>query len=78
MLKVGHHGSDTSSSQAFLDAVTPEIALISCGEGNKYGHPCASTLQKLEAASADIYRTDEWGDIVLISDGTDITVQPKE
>ena len=78
VIKVGHHGSDTSTSQAFLDAVSPEIALISCGEGNTYGHPYAVTLQKLEAASADIYRTDEWGDIVLVSDGTDITVQPKK
>ena len=78
VLKVGHHGSDTSSSQAFLDAVTPEIALISVGEGNKFGHPYASTIQKLTVMSAEIYRTDEWGDIVLMSDGTDITVQPKQ
>ncbi len=78
VLKVGHHGSDTSTSQRFLDAVSPEIALISCGEGNTYGHPYAVTLQKLEAASSAIYRTDEWGDIVLTSDGTDITVKPQE
>ena len=78
VLKVGHHGSGTSTSQAFLDAVSPELALISCGEGNKYGHPYAITLQKLEVASAEIYRTDEWGSIVVISDGTDITVQPKK
>ncbi|MBQ9079985.1 MAG: MBL fold metallo-hydrolase [Clostridia bacterium] len=78
VLKVGHHGSDTSTSQAFLDAVSPELALISCGEGNTYGHPYAVTLQKLEAASAEIYRTDEWGSIVLISDGVDITVQPQK
>lgn len=78
VLKVGHHGSDTSTSQLFLDAVSPEIALISCGVGNTYGHPYAVTLQKLEAASAAIYRTDEWGDIVLTSDGTNITVKPQE
>lgn len=74
LLKVGHHGSDTSSTQAFLDAVSPEYALISCGEGNSYGHPCASTLQKLEEAEAEIYRTDERGDVVVTSDGTTITI----
>lgn len=78
VLKVGHHGSTTATSQEFLDAVTPELSLISCGEGNKYGHPHAETLTKLTAASSEIYRTDEWGSIVLVSDGTDITVQPKK
>lgn len=78
VLKVGHHGSSTSTTKEFLDAVSPELAVISCGEGNKYGHPHAETLSKLTAASAEIYRTDEWGSVVLVSDGTDITVQPKK
>ena len=78
VLKVGHHGSTSSTSKAFLEAVTPELAVISCGEGNKYGHPHAETLSKLTAASAEIYRTDEWGSVVIVSDGTDITVQPKQ
>ena len=78
VLKVGHHGSNTSTSKAFLEAVTPELAVISCGEGNKYGHPHVETLTKLTAASAEIYRTDEWGSVVIVSDGKDITVQPKK
>ncbi|MDY4898781.1 MAG: ComEC/Rec2 family competence protein [Eubacteriales bacterium] len=74
VLKVGHHGSTTSTCLDFLKAVSPAIALISCGEGNTYGHPNAETLQKLEALSVPIYRTDEVGSIILTSDGKDITV----
>lgn len=75
VLKVGHHGSDTSSSEAFLRAVSPQIALISCGTGNTFGHPCAVTLQKLEAMNATLYRTDWQGSIVLVSDGSAVTVK---
>lgn len=74
VLKVGHHGSDSSSTNEFLDAVSPMIALISCGKGNSNGHPNAVTLQKLEAISAAVYRTDELGSIILISDGETITI----
>lgn len=66
ILKVGHHGSDTSSSQAFLDAVDPEIAIISCGKDNSYGHPHTSTLKKL---NCEVHRTDEEGTVILASDG---------
>lgn len=69
VLKVGHHGSRTSTSQDFLDAVDPKIALISCGEGNKYGHPLPETLQRLEKKGIEIYRTDKHGSIVLKTDG---------
>lgn len=73
VLKVGHHGSTTSTTQEFLDAVSPKIAVISCGEGNKYGHPHDETLEKLEKAGVTVYRTDTQGTIVLKSDGKTIT-----
>lgn len=69
LLKVGHHGSDTSSSQAFLDAVTPVYAVISCGEGNSYGHPIQEILARYEAMKAEIHRTDKEGSIVFTSTG---------
>lgn len=75
VLKVAHHGSSTGSSQAFLDAVTPEYAVISCGRDNEYGHPHRETLERLKAAGAQIYRTDEAGDILFLTDGQTLTVQ---
>ena len=71
LLKVGHHGSNTSSSIGFLNVIKPEIAVISCGKGNTYHHPTNDTLQKLTDISASIYRTDVQGNIVLTvnSDG---------
>ena len=69
ILKAGHHGSDTSSSQAFLDAVTPVYAVISVGEGNSYGHPIQAILARYEAMKAEILRTDKEGDIVFTSTG---------
>lgn len=74
VLKVAHHGSDTSSTQEFLQAVAPKYAVISCGAGNPYGHPSAQTLERLSQVGADIYRTDEYGTVVLESDGSKITV----
>lgn len=67
VLKVGHHGSSTSSSEEFLSYVTPEYAVISCGEGNKYGHPTSKALARLEScpSSPKIMRTDELGSIVF-------------
>lgn len=61
VLKVAHHGSKSSSSEAFLDAVNPEIAVISVGEGNRYGHPSEETIEKLSERGVRIYRTDEHG-----------------
>ncbi len=69
LLKVGHHGSDSSSSQAFLDAVTPDFAVISCGEGNKYGHPLPEILNRYADMDVPVYRTDLEGSIVFTSDG---------
>jgi competence protein ComEC len=75
LLKVGHHGSNTSTSPEFLAAVLPKYAVISCGRGNSYGHPHAVTLQKLMNAGVTVYRTDEPGGdgIVFVSDGVSLT-----
>ena len=59
MLKAGHHGSDTSSSQTFLEAVNPETVIVMVGEDNKFGHPSRRVLKRLERLKAKIYRTDE-------------------
>lgn len=72
--KVGHHGSDTSSSEEFLEIIKPDIAVISCGEGNSYGHPCDVTLEKLSKYTDKVYRTDLSGSIVITSDGKKLTV----
>lgn len=72
--KVGHHGSDTSSSEEFLEIIKPDIAVISCGEGNSYGHPCDITLENLSRYTDRIYRTDLSGSIVITSDGNELTV----
>jgi len=68
VLKVGHHGSSTSTSAAFLDAVRPNEAIISVGADNTYGHPTQETLDRLAAAGATVYRTDLDGTAVLTSD----------
>lgn len=69
VLKVGHHGSNTSSSKKFLKQIKPEVALISVGQGNTYGHPTQATLKRLSNIGAKIYRTDENGTILLIEKG---------
>lgn len=74
LLKVGHHGSDYSSSAPFLNAVSPKYAVISVGEGNSYGHPTAGALARLASVGAEVYRTDLSGTIVATSDGTNITL----
>ena len=69
VVKIGHHGSDTSSSEAFLNQILPQIAIIQVGKDNKYGHPKQTTLDKLEKIGTLIYRTDEKGNILIESDG---------
>ncbi len=74
VLQVGHHGSDTSTCYLFLNAVLPEIGVISVGEGNSYGHPHEEPLSRLRDAGVDVYRTDLSGTITVSSDGADYTV----
>lgn len=69
ILKVGHHGSDSASSDDFLKIIKPEISIISVGEGNSYGHPTESVLRRLSAIGSDVYRTDVDGTIVVETDG---------
>lgn len=78
VLKVGHHGGRTSSSRNFLQAVTPEISVISCGEDNSYGHPHLETLNRLTETGSKIYRTDELGTIIAVSDGQNIDMSSEE
>lgn len=74
VLKVGHHGSYSSSSAAFLARVNPDIAVISLGKANDYGHPHQQTLDRLAAAGSTIFRTDNDGTVRVISDGSSIGV----
>ena len=69
VLKVGHHGSDTSTSYAFLREIMPEYAVIQVGKGNSYGHPTEDTLSKLRDADVKVYRNDLQGTIICTSDG---------
>ena len=74
VLQVGHHGSSTSTGYLFLNSVLPEMAVISCGVNNKYGHPHEETLSILRDAKVDVYRTDLQGTITIGSDGQNFTV----
>lgn len=73
VLKVGHHGSDTSTTDAFMNVVLPEYAVISCGQKNDYGHPMDVTLNTLKLFGVTLFRTDMQGDIICTSDGKDVT-----
>jgi competence protein ComEC len=75
ILKVGHHGSRTSTTQAFLDAVRPAVALISVGAINPFGHPDEEIIQRLEDAGAAVYRTDRHGAITLTTDGIRVSIR---
>ena len=70
--KVAHHGSRSASTQEFLNAVHPKYAVISCGEGNSYGHPHAEVLIRLRSMGVEVFRTDEQGSIIASSDGENI------
>ena len=71
VLKVGHHGSNTSSSKSFLEQVSPEISIISVGKENTYGLPKDTIIKRLNSVGTNIYRTDNVGTIQIISDGKD-------
>ncbi len=74
VLKVGHHGSVTSTMMDFLKEVSPKYALISCGKNNPYSHPNSFVIHKLKKQNVNIFRTDINGDIVVTSDGNEIEV----
>jgi len=76
LLKVGHHGSESSTTYPFLREVMPAYAVISCGTNNTYGHPHENTLSRLRDAEVKVFRTDLMGTIKCVSDGTRITIRP--
>lgn len=78
VIKIGHHGSDTSTQESLLDAAAPQIALITCGAGNSYGHPDSSVLARLNERGIACYRSDLCGDIVVTTDGAAITVETEK
>ena len=75
VLKCGHHGSSSSTSAAFLKAVSPQFAVISCGLNNDYGHPNKEVLSRLQKAGVKVYRTDLQGTILARCDGRSITFE---
>lgn len=75
IIKLGHHGSSTSSSQAFLEAVSPAVAVISCGAGNSYGHPHEETLRTLDLLGIETYRTDQDSTVTVTTDGTTYQIE---
>lgn len=78
VLKVGHHGSNTSTTYPFLREIMPTHAVISVGSGNSYGHPTDDTLSRLKDAGVSVYRTDLQGDICFTSDGTTVSVHAEK
>lgn len=75
VLKVGHHGSRTSTSAALIDSWKPQVALISCGRGNRFGHPAPEVVARLDRAGVKTYRTDRDGAITLATDGRSVRVR---
>lgn len=78
VMTMGHHGSSTSSTQEYVEAVSPQYATISCGKGNKYGHPNREVLELLEEEHIEYYRTDLSGNITFSSNGKKITVRTQK
>lgn len=77
VLRVGHHGGRTSSNEEFLEKVNPDYSIISLGKDNTYGHPHKETISRLDEVGTKIMRTDELGDIVIVSDGESLTFPDK-
>lgn len=78
VIKLGHHGSNTSSTEKYLKAVNPSVAIISCGADNSYGHPHTEVLERLKKNSIDAYITSLDGNIIVTSDGNKITVKTEK
>lgn len=78
VLKAGHHGSSTSSGVDFLNKVMPRYAVISCGKGNKYGHPHEETVTRLKKYASHLYVTADVGTIVFSSDGEGLSVSAEK
>ncbi|MCR5322124.1 MAG: DNA internalization-related competence protein ComEC/Rec2 [Lachnospiraceae bacterium] len=75
ILKAGHHGSHTSSSEAWVSALLPEVSVISCGRNNRYGHPHADVVERLENTGSSIFRTDQDGAVIVTYPGEKMRVQ---
>ena len=75
VLKLGHHGSHSSTSEEFLKAVNPSIAVVSCAKDNKYGHPHKETMSNLKKAGITVYETFRDGDITISSNGKKLDVK---
>ena len=73
VLKVAHHGGCDASTAGFVEAVSPQVAVISVGAGNRFGHPCAGVLERLK--DIPIYRTDKHGAVEIITDGVQVWVE---
>ncbi len=78
ILQLGHHGSKTSSSSSFIDAVNPSVAIYSAGENNSYGHPSAEVVSLIQDKGMELYGTDVHGTIVVTTDGKEFSIATKE
>ena len=74
VLKAGHHGSKTSTTQTLLKKISPSVTVISCGKNNDYGHPHAEVLKMLKSANSSVYRTDRDQTVIVATDGSSLTV----
>ena len=75
VLKVGHHGGKNASTQKLIESISPEIAVISCGKNNEYGHPHKEVLSYLKKVKSSVYRTDRQKTVKVTSNGKDLKVE---
>lgn len=78
ILHLGHHGSDTSSDPAFIDAINPDVAVYSAGEGNSYGHPSSDVVSRIQSRGIDLYGTDTHGTIIVTTDGKEVRISTEQ